>query len=226
MKINHKIIYLCLGAIVVLSLFPTTTLCQTTIANSTVSVEEGDFFSWKCTYTHPAYYGILGSGSYRNITVDTIRQGSFHMGVSIDYALILEVTEGRYIAGWSQHDEWQELYMVYNKTLNFLYMEDEINLIAPTPLNLTLIAETAGDCTISGNTITWNWNDDEYEEITFNPEGIMTLKKHMENGTTAYIFALEGEPGGTPTVSFGLYFAISGIGILFIVLLKTRKISR
>lgn len=221
-RIKQKIAFLCISTLVVLSIFPTTTLCQTTIVNSTVSVEEGDVFSWRYTSVHPAY-ADLGSNSYYNITIDNIERGSTsHMIGGIDHALILEVTEGRYIEGWNQHDEWQELYMAYNKTLNYLYMEDDVNFIAPTPLNLTLIAETAGDCTISGNTITWNLGGGMYEEITFNTEGIVTLRRYLENITdTAYILTLEGT--GEASISFGIYFFIPSIGILFIVLWKIRK---
>jgi hypothetical protein len=223
MKIKHKIAFLCLTTIFVLSLFPVTTLCQTTIGNSSLSVEEGDFFSWKYTYTHPVYLGIAGPGSYHNITVDSIYQGSSSMGGFVEHALIMVVTEGRYWAGLGQHDEWQELpYMVYNKTLDHLYMEDEINFIAPIPLNLTLIADMVGDCTISGNMITEDIGPGEFVECTFNTEGILTRRRYVENhSTTAYILVLEGT--GDEAISWGVSFIVPSVGILIVITWRIRK---
>ncbi|HDZ16935.1 hypothetical protein LCGC14_0907090 [marine sediment metagenome] len=174
MQINKKIVLIFCTALITLLVLPTNALCQTTIGDSTVSVEEGDFFSWKCTYSHPAYDWILGDGSYHNITIDNIYRGSALIGGFLEFALIVEVTEGRYYAGLDQHDSWQEMYIVYNKTLNHLYLEDEINKIVPIPLNLSWIADSVGDCTIDGNTITWQIGSEDFLEYRFNSMGIAT----------------------------------------------------
>ena len=204
-------------------------LGSTTIEDSTFPAEVGDFFSWKCTYSHPAYYSILGDDSYQNITIDSVYRGSSSEGGFIEYALIVDVTEGRYYAGLHQYDIWQESpYIVYNKSLNHLYMEDTINPIVPIPLNLTLIADTVGDCTIDGNTITWNTDPEEHREYTFNSTGIATSWKYIENSTTVCIYRLENGNGEELAIPSGFYYILPSICavVCLIIIVKRHNSSQ
>lgn len=225
MRINKKIMFIFCITLITLLVLPTNALCQTTIGDSTFPAEEGDFFSWKCTYSHPVYDWILGDGSYQNITVDNIYRGSASMGGFIEYALIVEVTEGRYYAGLDQHDSWPESpYIVYNKSLNHLYLEDVINPIVPIPLNLSLIADSVGgDYTIEGNTITLDYGSGEFKEYRFNSNGIATSWKYIENSTTAYIFKLEN--GEEEIIPAGFYFIIPSVSIVFCLVIIIKKHS-
>lgn len=230
MRINKKIMLIFCTALIALSILPTNALCQTTIGDSTFPAEEGDFFSWKCTYSHPTYDWFLGDGSYRNITVDRIYRGSasiYGWGF-IEYALIVEVTQGKYLAGLDQHDSWAERpYIVYNKSLNRLYLEDTINPIVPIPLNLSLIADAVhctNTCTIEGNTITLPFSGpDNSMEYRFNSNGIATSWKYILNSTTVYIFKLEN--GEEQIIPSGLYFILPSVSTVFCLVIIIKKHS-
>ena len=236
MKKIKKSIILAFSIVLIFSSFSSKGWCSTTIDDSTYPVAEGDIYIWKCTLCDPSWDLIAGVGSYHSITIDRIYRGSFFdphpiNGGFIKYALIVDVTEERYLKGLDQHDIWEEpYYVVYNKSLHYLYLEDAISRIVPIPLNLTLIAESMESsrgisCTIDGNTISYEHDPEEFSEYTFNSNGIATTWRYIANSTTMYRFELGN--GEESTIPFGNYYIlISSITLIcLVIIIKKRHIS-
>ena len=119
MKLNKKIVILFCTTLVALSIFPTNALCQTTIGDSTVPVEEDETYKWTCTYCHFSYSLMIGVGTYRNVTIDNIYQGTY---MAIPNALIIDVTAGYWNKPADSHDsEVIPSMIVYNSTLEYIY---------------------------------------------------------------------------------------------------------
>ncbi|MFW9878250.1 MAG: hypothetical protein ACFFG0_34650, partial [Candidatus Thorarchaeota archaeon] len=155
MKINKKIVILFCTTLVALSIFPSNALCQTTIEDSTVPVEEGETYKYICTYCDLNYSLTLGVGSYQNLTVDNIYQGTY---MTIPNALIIDVTLGSWNKPEDLHDNVIIPSMiVYNSTLRYIYYDCFLFMV-PTPINFTMVCESiesewGGTCNFTGNQI-------------------------------------------------------------------------
>lgn len=222
---KYKIIAIfCLGTLITLSSLPLIAMSDTTIGESTFPADEGDFYKWTCTYCDPLYTPTIGEGSWVNITIEKIYQGSY---MAITNALIVNVTAGQYLKGTSSHFSYNDpTYVVYNKSLP--YFEGSLWII-PIPLNLTLISEfyeliEGRPCTVDGNTLIIDWGSGTLEKRNYNSNGF-TISRSLEiNDTTIAIYSLE--EAKEPIIHFGSYylgFSIIGVAIITLIVKKRFK---
>ncbi|MFX1281754.1 MAG: hypothetical protein ACFFA3_20565 [Promethearchaeota archaeon] len=223
MQLNKKLIFVFCSTLISFSFLPTEAVCQTTIRDSTFPVEVGDTYTWVCTYCHPNFTSDIGVGSYQNVTIDKIYQGSFS---TISHALIVEATVGYFRKATNTHESFiRPFWVVYNVTLGFIDIVffTEIFII-PIPLNLTMIcgfieSTWGGTCNSSGNQMV-------YEDViltlhyNFNSNGILTEMITYFGDVKHTIFKLSG----AKQISFGyLYILLSFISIAIISLTIIKR---
>ncbi|MFX1345110.1 MAG: hypothetical protein ACFFBC_11585 [Promethearchaeota archaeon] len=225
MKINKKIVIFFCTALIILSIFPTYAVCQTTIGDSTVPVEEGETYKYVCTYCDPTYSLQVGVGSYSNLTIDNIYQGSCsYMGIT--NALIINATRGSWNKPTDSHESEEIPYViVYNFTLRYFNYYATPFMI-PIPLNFTFACESiayhaGGTCNFTGNQITHEDEPDEIRVYTFNSNGIMTKAEYYDYGIKLYTYELEtsSEQG----ISFGHHYILLSIVAVVVVTLVVKK---
>ena len=225
MQINKKILLGICTLLITLSIFPTSALCQTTIGDSTFPAEEGDTYTWICTYCHSSFSPQSGEGSYINMTIDRIYQGTYEGSPN---ALIVEATMGYYTKATNSyesliHDPW----VVYNSTLKYIsYRHFSELYMIPIPLNTSMICEFietshGQTCECSENRI--NFSNLYINDYQFNSNGMLTTMTFYENEIKIAIYKLKGS---RQQISFGfLYILLSFITIAVIALTIKRKIS-
>lgn len=228
MSTNKERLFLfCLG-LIILSVIPTMVLCQTTIGDSTFPAEEGDTYTWVCTYCSSDYSETFGIGSYMNFTIERIYQGSY---MSISDALIVDVIQGRFIKATNTHQSWSEVYwVVYNSNYGQIYLEDLLYIV-PIPLDLPMIAEYiessyGGDCEITDNQIIYDEGSGEVSKYQFNSNGFVTAIIYEEDNTMYLKMELNG--GTDSKISFGNHYILLSVlitGIVILIFNKKRKLS-
>ena len=233
---NKKIGFLIILTISVLSFLSTNAISSTTLGNSTVSVEEGEVYSWQWNYVdfwlHPFVY--VRKGDTIKITIEKIYRGAYQ---SINHALLMNVTIEENISSQGITTSNRPVNVVYNNSLHFIRIEQyphniPFPMIIPIPLNLTLIAEyyeSLGDtCMIEGNTLIFvrtNMTD----EFTFNSDGILTEYVYINNDNLLMRMVLMGPSGGDLTLTIIIIASISIVGVIGVVsliLLRKRKRGR
>ena len=212
MRINKKILLGICTLLIALSILPTNGACQTTIGNSTFAVEEGETYTWVCTYSHPNISSILTVGSYQNVTIDRIYQGPFDV---MSNTLIVEATLGYFNKTNNTHViESAPYWIVYNFTLSYIYYQyfGDISIV-PIPLNLTKICEYLE----SSTSLTWYSVGNQiflelpnYKiEYKFNSDGILTsVMTYLDDIKYAKV---ELERSAKPQISFGHYYILLSI---------------
>jgi len=222
MKKYAKLVILFLTTLLVLNSLTTITLGDTTIEDSRFPADEGDFYKWTCTYNHPNYTGYFEKGSWWNITIERIYQGSY---MAIPNVLIVNASLGAYNKAQNSHSYYNEpFYLVYNNSLNF--METDYFPIVPVPLNLTFIhnfieLKTLLDCTIEGNTIIIDWGSGTIQKYTYNSHGFAT-SFIQEINNTKYLEHSLVSTGGLE-IPYGNYYIITGIVSVAIIVIFVKK---
>jgi len=159
MKQYTKIGIFCLISLIGLfALTPITVGDPTTIEDSTFPASDGEYYQWMCTYCNDSYDESLGEGSYYNVTIGTIYQGS-HMAIT--NALIVTASAGTHFKGPDIHYLVNVSdYCAYNASLQYIYFPFPLvpPFILPIPLNLTMSAEFiesywSKPAVVSGNSI-------------------------------------------------------------------------
>jgi hypothetical protein len=201
-------------------------LGDTTIEDSSFPADEGDFYKWICTYSHPLYTD-MEEGSWWNITIEKIYQGYY---MAIPNALIVNATLGTYHKNLNYHSSDNvPVYLVYNKTLNF--METDYFPIVPIPLNLTFVLKfaelkTGLNCSIEGNTLIIDWGSGAKQKYNYNSKGITTSFIQEINYTKYLEHTLVS--ASVQEISYGRYYIVAGIisiAIISIFLKKRFKIK-
>ena len=227
MRINKKILLGICTLLIALSILPTNGACQTTIGNSTFAVEEGETYTWVCTYSHPNISSILTVGSYQNVTIDRIYQGPFDV---MSNTLIVEATLGYFNKTNNTHViESAPYWIVYNFTLSYIYYQYFIDIyIVPIPLNLTMICEyieslTSQTCYSVGNQIFLEFLNNTIE-CKFNSDGILTkVIIYMDDIKYATI---ELERSAKLQISFGHYYILISIIAMVAITIIVKKRNR
>ena len=232
---NKKIGLIIILTISVLSSLSSNAISSTTLGNSTVSVEEGEVYSWQWNYITYALqpFVYVRAGDTFKITIEKIYRGAYQ---SINHALLLNVTIEENIASQGITTTNRPVNLAYNKSLHFIKIEQyphniPFPMIIPIPLNLTLIAghyESLGDtCMIEGNTLIFvrtNMTD----EFTFNSDGILTQYVWISNDNLGMRMVLMGPSGDNiplPLIIIAVVSIAGGIGVavISIYLLRKRK---
>jgi len=228
MKKYAKLVIVFLTTLLALNSLMTITLGDTTIEDSSFPADEGDLYKWICTYSHPYFTGVIEKGSWVNVTIERIYQGSY---MAIPEALIVNATIGKYNKTANYYSTYNEpLYFVYNNSLNF--METVTFLVVPVPLNLSFIhnfweTKIGKDCTIEGNTLIVDWGSGTIEKFNYNSHGFAASFITEMNNTKYLEHSLVS--AGEQEISYGNYFIIVGIvsaGIISIFLRKRCAIKR
>ena len=223
---NKKIILIFCSALISFSFLPPEVVCQTTIGDSTFPVEVGDTYTWVCTYCHPNFTSDIRVGSYQNVTIDKIYQGSFS---TISHALIVEATVGYFRKATNTHESFiRPFWVVYNVTLGYLDIVFFTEIfIVPIPLNLTMICEFVestwgGTCNCFGNQMV-------YEDViltlnyNFNSNGILTEMITYFGDVKYTTFKLSG---ANPKISFGYFYILLSFFSIAIISLTIIKRNR
>lgn len=221
MKKIENIGILFLATLLPLSFLSTIGIGASTVGNSTVPVYEGDFYRWNCTYCDPYFDPVLGTGSWINVTIDQIYQGSY---LGVPYALIVNATYGQYAKGPDIHFvNDADFYLVYNNTLNYLYLSRYF--ILPIPVNLTLVhdfIENGGNnCTVLGNDVAIDYGMGRVDTFTYNSNGFAYIMKSTVNSST-FIFSSESE-GPDEKIPFGNYYIIPSIICIIVIVIISKK---
>ena len=201
------------------SFFSPNAISATTIEDTTFPADVGKTYTWKTTY--PAE----DKGYKFTFKSDSIEKGVYH---TID-ALMVNCTMRHYspTAGWFTFME-NELYMAANQTQNYLAFLQYIGgpVVIPTPINLTLLAETfyAFNYSIVDNTFSDNSNIRYSYEWTFNTQGFLTKAINKAYGIKESEFVLA--TGGDDAIPFGNFFLIfTVISVIALIYLKKQKIK-
>ena len=200
------------------SFFSHNAISATTIGDTTFPADVGKTYTWKAT--SPANI----KGQKLTYTIESIDQGVHN---SID-ALMVYCTIIAYLPnGGSLIIENNSLYLAANNTQNYLAFLSYVwgPVIVPTPINLTLVAETlsAENYYIVDNTIFLTYGIGYSEEITFNNKGFLTEGIYGGGGASEMRFVLAT---GEAEIPFGNYFLVfMVIGVVALVYLKKQKIK-
>ncbi len=206
-----------------LLIFPFNAKSTAVINDSTFPADEGEIYTWKCTYNSPYWSTFLGVGSRVDVKINQIYQGSYG---GAEQALIINVTLNYDINATDYHHSINfPYYLVYDEI--FHYMLIVHSFIILTPINLTLIADyiiRSGDnASIQGNYLNVDYGYNRTGQYLYNSNGFATKFEYMELGITQYILELVGrEPtidlvGREPTIDLGFsYILFSIISIIFI----------
>jgi len=228
---NKKIGFLIILTISVLSFLSPNAISSTTIEDSSVSVEEGEVYTWQYNYVsvlmHPFVY--VRAGDTLKLTIENIYRGAHQ---SINHALLMNITMvENFIVEEMITTTNRPTFVAYNKSLHYIKLYRPY--IIPIPLNLTLIAgyyESLGDtCMIEGNTLIIEISGQpagNTDEFTFNSDGILTEYVWISNDNLVMRMVLMGPSGGDLTLTIIIIASISivgVIGVVSIILLRRRK---
>jgi hypothetical protein len=222
---NRKIITIILFSILAISIFPSNAKCITTIGTSTIHADEGDVYTWDMTYCHPVLNSSYGIGSYMNLTIEDIGQGSYS---SVTHALLLNITIGTFLFNPNLHSSsFRENYFAYNATLHYFHSLESNFLIIPTPINLTMISDFleggSTTCRILGNKIEVTTLN-EVHTYEYNSTGHMVSYTFYEDGNLLIAYGPYESNGGD--ISIGYFFMVSVIfGVFALVFLNKRRIK-
>lgn len=226
MKNYTKIGIFCLACLVAFSaLTPMAMATPTTIEDSTVPVSDGEFYKWTCTYAHPSGADGWEEGSWVNLTINSVYQGTYMM---IDVILI-DATFAFFKNGSGNHSEYSSIsYLAYNATLGFI--ELDWVLIIPIPIDLAMIAlwctVNIHPTTVSGNSIIIDDGEGWVENYTFNSDGFCTSWTWEDSGERILTYELEsggGGGGGGDEIPFGNCFIIPTVITIGIIVIFVKK---
>jgi len=229
---NKKIGFLIILTISALLFLSSNVVSSTTIGDSSVSVEEGEVYTWQWNYIlfwlHPLT--STRAGDTVKFTIEKIYTGAYQ---SINHALLINITIEENTSGGTTITN-RPVYVAYNKSLHFIKLQSHSSIpfpmIIPIPLNLTLIAgyyESLGKtCIIEGSTLIIvrpNMTD----EYTFNSDGILTEYVYINNENLAMRMVLMG-PSDLPLIIIAVVSIAGGIGVagVSIYLIRKRKRAR
>ncbi|GAG87603.1 unnamed protein product, partial [marine sediment metagenome] len=169
-----------LNLVLILLFIPFNAKCTAIMNDSTFPAEEGEIYTWKCTYCSPDWSTFLGVGSEIDVNINQIYQGSY-MGV--EQALIVNITLNYYINVTDYHYSINfPYYLVYDEI--FHYMRIVHCFIILTPINLTLIADylnrSGRNCSIQGNYLNVDYGYNRTGQYFYNSNGFATKFKYME----------------------------------------------
>ena len=226
MKKIHKFVIVIFCSILVMSFFSFNAKGAVTIGNSTFPADEGAVHTLEMTYCHPALNATHGIGSYMNITVEDIGQGSHF---SITHALLVNATIGYFSKNYNAHQIiYEQDYIVYNASQHYFDSSTTALLIIPTPLNFTMICDffdkEGYTCTRDGTTIKAELFN-EIHTYRYNSTGFLTYYKLVQEGELILEYGFNGGNGGG-IIPFGYHFLIYIlIGALALIYLEKRKIK-
>lgn len=198
--------------------------CNTTYA---FPADEGDKFTWKCTYCSPNWSVFLGVGSKVEIHINQIYEGSY---MEAEQALIVNVTLNYYYKASNSYATFTfPYYLVYDDI--FHYMRILHCLILLSPINLTLVADyiiRSGDnATIQENVLNVNYGYSQTGQYTYNANGFAKKFEYKECGITQYILKLGGN---NITIPFGyyhfLYIIIVTISLAYFINKHQKSLKR
>lgn len=223
MKKYTRLGILFLITLLTLSSLTVITLGDTTIEDSSFPADEGDFYKWTCTYSHPIYAGNTEKGSWWNITIERIYQGSY---MTISNALIVNATVGQYVKGINYFSSYNEpFYLVYNNSLYFI--STDTLLILPIPLNLTMVAyfielDWSVDCTVDGNTLIVDWGSETIDKYNYDSHGFASSLTREINNSKYLEYSLIG--AGGQEIPYGNYYIIASIvSVAFMVIFVKKR---
>ncbi|MFX1316312.1 MAG: hypothetical protein ACFE9T_10645 [Promethearchaeota archaeon] len=233
MKKYTKFVIFCLISLIAMSaLIPITRGDSTTIEDSTFPASDGEYYKWTCTYCNDSFDVYIGEGSYFNVTIGTIYQGSY---MAISHALIVPAIAGTYYKGVDSHSsDIVSYYCVYNASLHYIYLPFNLAppFILPIPLNLTMIAEHfisnwGAPTTISGNSLIVDVGSGSIQTFNYNSNGFCTSYTLDIYGEQVLKYSL-GEGEGDGAIPYGEYFIVPTvitIGIIVIFIKKRYSIN-
>jgi len=204
-------------------------ISDTTIGNSTIPVNEGSFYEWTCTYASSTLTGILEEGSWYNLTIESIGQGSYYV---LTHALVINATLGMFVKGLNIHtNSYYAYFLVYNASLSSVYYAWE-PLIVPDPTDLVLIkvfieVDRGTPCYIVGNSMTVDLGSGSimkyrYGASDFGVNGILSSFQLIVNDTKQWEYRLTSSPG-EGQISFGNYYLVITFICISIIALYTKK---
>ncbi len=218
MKNSRKFLIILLYFSLFLSTFSFEGKCNTIY---TFPAEEGDKYTWKCTYCSPNWSIFLGVGSKVEININRIYNSSY---MEAEQAHIINVTLNYYYKASNSHKSFTfPYYIVYNETYH--YMRILHCFIIVTPINLTLVAEyiiSSGDNpTIQENVLNIDYGYSQTGQYTYNSNGFAEKFEYKEFGITQYILKLVGN---NMSISYGnLYISYCMIGIISLILFINKR---
>ena len=205
------------------SFFSHNAISATTIGDTTFPADVGKKYTWKAILPDEI------KGTKLTYTIESIDQGVHNsIDALIVYCTIIIIAPN----GGSLTKENNSLYMAANNTQNYLNFVNHVwgQVIIPTPINLTLVAEDVGGSkyaliySIVDNTIILNYQDGISEEYTFNTKGFLTIVLSKDDGIILSRAVLD--TGGDDAIPFGNYFLIfMVISVIALVYLKKQKIK-
>ena len=215
-------------SLIIVIILPINSYGNTALGESVFPAEKGDIFIWETLNATEPWYDEV---DYVRFTVDAI----YNLTLALDNFLYMNYSlEYYYKFNWIPK-YINSLYMVYNKTLNFLnWSEDALQegflFLFPTPLNFTLIQEsieanTAFNTSVDGQKLILDYGNTTIIEHTIDSSGFSKVIEKITNGTTIFKWELKEEKV-IIKIPFGLSILVyTGIGILFLVLVNMIKLN-
>ncbi|MFX1316989.1 MAG: hypothetical protein ACFE9T_14095 [Promethearchaeota archaeon] len=222
MKNIKRAIIIIVSILLFFSFFSHNGISDTTIGNTTISADVGKTYTWKMTYPSEA------SGVKFAYTFESIEKGVHNtVDALLAYCTIQVYYPG---LGWNT---WvnNTLYLAANETQKYLAFGSSMGgpVVIPTPINLTLVAETFDEFFVSNssivdNTIIFNYINGNTYEYTFNTEGFLTIGIAKEGGIMVSKWVFDtGDKDEIPLGNYFLIFVI--ISVIALVYLKKQKIK-
>ena len=230
---NKKIGFLIIMIISVLLFLSPNVVSSTTIGDSSVSVEEGEVYTWQWNHILFSFYPFTSArvGDTVKFTIEKIYGGAYQ---SINHTLLMNITIEVKMSGGITITN-RPVYVAYNKSLHFIKLQSHSSrpfpMIIPIPLNFTLIAgyyESLGEtCTIEGSTLIFI-RSNMTDEYTFNSDGILTEYVYINNDNLVMRMVLMGPNIPLPLIIIAVVSIAGGIGLagVSIYLLRKRKLAR
>ena len=228
LKKNTKRVIFCLISLITMSaLIPITKGDPTTIEDSTFPASDGEYYQWTCTYCIDSFDGNIGEGSYFNVTIGTIYQGSY---MAISHALIVPAIAGTYYKGLDSHSvDIVSYYCVYNASLQYIYLPFNLAppFILPIPLNLTMIAEHfisnwGAPTIVNGNSLIVDMGGGYIQTFNYNSNGFCSSWTYDINGEQLLKYILGGGDGDG-AIPYGNYFIIPTVISIAIIVIFIKK---
>jgi len=229
---NKKIGFLIILTISVLSFLSPNAISSTTLEDSSVSVEEGEVYTWQWNYVSVFIHFLVyaRAGDTLKLTIENIYRGAHQ---SINHALLMNITmvENFIVEGMITTTN-RPTFVAYNKSLHYIKLYRPY--IIPIPLNLTLIAEhyesVGENCTIEGNKLIFDSGVNQ-DEHTYNSDGILTEYAWISNNNLVMRMVLMEPSGGDlplPLIIIAVVSIAGGIGVagVSIILLRKKKRAR
>ena len=226
MKNYTKIGILCFVCLVAFSdLTPMAMAIPTTIEDSTVPVSDGEFYKWNCTYVRPSGYDGWEKGTWLNITINSVYQGTYMM----TDMLLVDATIRWFNNGSGIHGEYSDpSYFAYNATLSLIDLD--FPFFIPIPINLTIIAAwytvNIHPTTVSGNSIILDDGEGWVETFIFNSDGFCTNWTTVNNSERIVTWEFVGGGGGGvggEAIPFGNCFIIPTVITIGIIVIFVKK---